>query len=231
MNLALMNPDFTQYKGYTYTEKLINQIYKYIKEDRIKNALPGENYLPASLVATLKDGEVKQVACSLPNDIMNDNLGIMFAAIFKPFANVAKSISGIFDTSNVDTTFSVYGSSNGNQFNGGNPTGGSLIQIGTGTTLPTRSDRDIEVPFASGGIEDTKVFTDQGTFLTETNQVQVGKLIAPTFASGIATETCLFSNWKDPTFTFHTVCLSRDLIGSLAFGAGESVSVRYFWSF
>jgi len=223
-----MNPDFTQYKGYTFKEKLVNEIYAYIKEDRIKNNKTHPNYLPASLVTSLKDGEIKDMGCSIPNDIINDNFGLLMAGMFRGIVTATKDVTTFKDTGSVTRSLRIYGPTDNDLYN---DSASAEVQIGEGTTGPTRTDVDVETAFTNGGIEDGPVETDEGTHIIGTSQVQVGKFIGATTGGGTVKETCLFGNYRVIGVGVKKFLLSRDLIGSVAFVAGENVSVRYFWSF
>jgi len=231
INSTLMNPDFAQYEGKTFNEKLVNEIYAYIKEERIKSNLNHHNYLPASLVTSLKDDEIKKIGCSIPNDIINDNLGELLAAIFRPVSTGTKTVTTFEDTNPTTRSLIIYSSTVGELYTSG--AGGALtrVQLGQGSTAPTRTDFNIETPFANGGPEDGKNKTDDGSFLPSSNQVQVGKLIGPMAGGGTITETCLFGVWNATVGGLAEFLASRDLVGSIPFLIGEFVSVRYFWSF
>jgi len=224
----LDNPDFTQYHGHTYNQKKIDEIYAYIKEDRINNSLKSHNYLPASLVAVLKDNEIKQLGCSVPNDIINDNFGLVFAGAFKDVLFATQpTVNLVDDTGSTETVF-LYTVTGETAYNNGMR---SRVQIGQGSTGPLRTNFNIETPFANGGVEDGKIDTDDGSFILGPSQVQVGKIISPTGGSGVIEETCLFGVWRIDSGAQRVFLLSRDAVSSLSFEEGEGVSVRYFWSF
>jgi len=223
----LDNPDFTQYHGHTYNQKKIDEIYAYIKEDRINNSLKSHNYLPASLVAVLKDNEIKQLGCSVPNDIINDNFGKVFAGAFK-LVSLGVPIIDIVDDTGSTETVNLYGKTGVSAYN---TQIRSRVQIGQGSTTPLRTDFNVETPFTNGGVEDGKINTDNGSFILGPSQVQVGKIISPTAGSGVIEETCLYGVWFVDGVGSRVFLLSRDSVSSLSFEEGEGVSVRYFWSF
>jgi len=228
MSVRLMNPDFTQFEGLTFKPKLIAEIYAYVKEDRIKNKLTHHNYLPGAIVASLKDGEVKKIGCSIPNDIVNDNFGELAAGQFHPVLTTIKDVTTFVSTDGITRSLRLY-SGGGDLWN--EASAGSDVQIGEGTSTPTRIQFDIDTAFTNGGVEDSPQPSDAGTFIIANSQVQVGKFIGPTAGSGLVKEVCLFGIYFVIGIGLKRFLLSRDLVGSIPFAIGESVSVSYVWSF
>jgi len=127
---------------------------------------------------------------------------------------------------NVARTIRV-ASTGSNSFTGS--AGGSEVQVGQGSTPPTRSDVDIETPFANGGVEDAAVSTAIGVY-DFAGQITVTTIITPANGAGTITETALIWEFQDTGLTGRKFLMAHDAISpGVSFIATETITVTYTW--
>lgn len=232
----MQNPSFDDFKGMTYKPRVIHEIYDYVQEDRVKQRGYKDVYLPLSIAAVFDPSteEITDVGCSIPNDIVNDNFGTLLAKCFRNLDAVRETAT-LLDITNTSRTVYTYGNhqnTNFIPFNGSFSTAvDNMIQVGSGTTPPTRSDYNVETAFANSGPEDSKQSANDGSYIVNANMIQIAGIIGPTTGGGTVNEICLYGGYPVPpaTVTERFFLLSRDAV-TITFSAGNSIGVSYIWN-
>jgi len=145
-----------------------------------------------------------------------DNFGIAFAGLLIPVATQRTSSVEIINSSGNPVNITIYGFGSGAL-----STSGGKIQIGKGTTPPTRQDFKIEVPFTNGGIEDSGFNNQAGGYNSVLGEITVAGVLSPVLGSGIIKEVTKTNGWSGDVLIFH------DLINDVSFIAGQQVDVSY----
>lgn len=237
MSNIMKNPNFEPFIGYTQKQKTLDEIYKYIQEDRIKSMGYRQKFMPLSLGTAFdpETDEITSIGCSDPADIINNNMGILMSGCFRDSTPInGRTNVSLTDQNGTARTVWTYGNfvnASFAPFNGTNYGSiASQVQVGTGTNPPTRSDLTVQTPFI-GGPEAGRVdsVAPGGTFIVAAEQIQISAIITPTSQAGTVQETCLFGFFTYAGGAEQAFCFSRDLI-TIAFGAGQSISVSYIWN-
>jgi len=152
--------------------------------------------------------------------VFTDNMGIFLAGLFRQPINGTKNISGMTSTTGAPISGNIYKTeTDGLSLN---RLTNNRIQVGKGTSIPTRQDLTIENPFTNGGLEDNPVLsiTNYG-YIQGSGLATKATVISPTFGSGIITEVVKFSDLAG-----NDIIWARDLLGTPAsFIAGQAINV------
>ena len=224
----MINEILFDFVGYTQKEKVVMDATKILLENKAK-AL---GYLPkpaeVSLVIASENGEIKSIGGSVPNDLINNNWGIMFAAWFRSTTPGGGTIISLDDDGGVARTIKIGTSVGPGAWN--NATGGSRFQVGQGSTVAARSDLAIETPFANAGPEDSLENTGVGGWNPGLGQGTIVALIGPTAGSGTVTETVDMWFFSDQVPSGHNFLMAHDIISpGVAFVIAQTLTVTYVW--
>jgi len=220
----IQNELLLEYKGETFNNKIKLDIEKCLFEARLKELKYENKFLPMALVCVQEKKEIKSLGASIPNDLIMDNFGNLLAGIHRPVLVGAKSFT-IQDLGNVLRTMRAF-TSNPNSHNNA---GQRRIQIGKGTTAPTRQDFNIESPFTNGGAEDLSQIYSNGGLNSALGQVKFS-IVLTTTGAGVISETINTYNGRDTAGGGRTWIWTRDLISpTSSFIGGQQVFVEYTW--
>lgn len=158
------------------------------------------------------------------SNLILDQFGKFLAAIFKRLDGIS-TVFNIKDTSGAATDLNGYGTITFNSFLSGDV--GMRLQVGSGTTAPTRTDFDIETAFGTA--------PESTQFNAASNPVfnsGLGnfKYVASISAGGAGTikESIVFSNMRAKNGLNISLILFRDIISpAQAFIAGQTIALEY----
>ena len=225
----MINDYLTDYVGFTAKETKLRDVHKFILENRAEKLGYENKFLPMALVSVVepKTKEILSIGASVPGDLISDNFGEILAAWHRvPGAGETLLTNILRDVTNSLRTVRIY-------HQGSNNIGvqtGSLVQIGSGITVPTRGDFAIETVFANGGPEDSQVVTAIGGYSPTLGKMTVAALISPTAGAGTVNESTLFYTFVDSLGALRIFLLSRDAISpAVTFVLGKAVNVEYVW--
>lgn len=221
--MAIINEYLNQFKGETISERIAKDCSKYLMEQKIKQ----NHYSQVALVSVLdpKTKEIKNLGGSIPSDIITDNLGEWLAIHCTQQTGLARSFPNI-DTGGVVRTMNF--NNLPNIYNNGGAQG-SLIQLGSGTSVVARTDFKIETPFIivpeNGGISISALAFYDNVL----NQITYNmNLIAG--GSGTIEETASIQQWSDLSGVQRQILVAHDLISpAVAFVATQLIAVTYTW--
>lgn len=228
----MINEYLNQFIGYSAKQKVLMDAQKYLLEEKRKKL--GSNPCEVSLVYVTdqKSKEILSIGGSTPGDIINDNFGKWWAPMNRIPTSVNTDIT-LIDILSVnqsmrivseDVSPSVYNNTEG--VAGGT---GTEIQIGSGSTLPARTDVDIETPFGVAP-ENSRTVTAVGAYNAVLGQVSVSALIAATGGAGTIRETTMIFRWRNIAGVSKFFLFSHDAIApAVTFVAAQSVSIQYTW--
>jgi len=224
----MINDFLENYVGYTAKESVLLSIQKALVQERSK-AIGYENKMVpiASVrVEDLKSKEILGLGASVPNDLINNNFGELFAAIHGPLST-DRTFSGLKDTAGAGPfTIRVWRPVSGNLWDQALI---SSVQVGSGTTPATRSDLLEETPFASAP-ESLRIATGDGGYNASLGTISVTTNISPTGGVGTVNETNLFWIIGDDAGASRTFLMTRDIISpGVAFVGGQAIIPVYTW--
>ena len=221
----MTNQELSQYIGFTQKQKVLNDAVKILLENKAKKL----GFLPKpaliSLVTVSENQEIKSIGGSIPSDLITDQFIRLFGLMFGPSASQRSRL--IQDITNVarNVRFSATGN---NPWPDG--PGGSQVQVGQGSTAPTRADFNIETPFANGGLEDGLVSTALGVYNSSLGQVTVTGVFGLTTGAGTITESILVWQFQDTSITIRSFAMAHDAISpGVSFVASQIITVNYIW--
>jgi hypothetical protein len=233
-NLNKFYPLLEDYKGKTLNNRIQNELDKYALEQRLKannnNSMFGVQSMV--IIGAKKHGDmIKSVGVSKPNDLILNNFGNFWAALFTALNNSAIPFT-MRDITDSEFTYRTYRetSTNPRTYNEGGANLGSQIGIGSGTTEPVRSNTDIETYFGSSP-ESTRQNTSTGGWNTDNGHVTYVYAITAG-GSGTIRETATFGVWKEINGNVKTNMLTREVLDTFQdFSATDPISVKYTWIF
>jgi len=224
----MINDFLENYVGFTAKQSVLDDIHKSLLQERSK-AIGYENKMvpiASVTVQDLKSKEILGLGASVPNDLINDNFGELFAAIHGPLST-DRTFSGLNDILGAGPkTIRVWRPVSGNLWDFGLI---SFVQVGSGITPPTRSDIDIETAFGSAP-ESTRVATADGGYNASLGTISVTTNISPTGGVGTVNETNLFWIITDDAGSQRTYLMTRDIISpGVSFVGGQAIIPVYTW--
>ena len=156
----------------------------------------------------------------------NDNLGNLLAQLIRAPTSVTTDTPAIFrNTAGNLISFRIVGSNNTTLFNDDVtvPTvTETRVQIGKGTTPPTRQDFDIESPFTNGGVEDSPVKSNVAGYISALGQINMATQLTPMAGTGTITEVIVLKNTRAGTFLWY-----RNLITPASFILGNTININH----
>jgi len=198
----LDNNYLLDYKGQTFTDKLKESMISHVlevKEDRLGYT---PRFTDIGMVVshpTEKMPEIHGVGASvllkeddnLVEDTVLNNFMAWFSGWFSPPGITQTRI--VKDRSGVDNNVIVVGSGTPKIFNriAAGSGRGTAVQVGSGTTIPLRTDVDIETPFLDNPQANASN-TNDGGWNSALGRVSVTKSIATTTSGGTVGEIGLF---------------------------------------
>jgi len=217
---SLIGQSFNQ-KSKFEAEKILNEIHsktqsRLISKKALCYIVDKNEILGVGGSTIMKDKNGKIVS-----NLILDNCGIWLAGLLKGGV-LAKSVV-LKDLSNVNKTFNIY--QFGSLFNA-QVNFRMLMKVGSGTTVPARTDFDIETSFPtapeSGNMESSIPLFNSALG----NFKNAGSLTAG--GSGTINESVLLSVWDTSSNINTTITLFRDIISpGQAFVAGQSIALEY----
>ncbi len=153
--------------------------------------------------------------------VITDNLGILFAGLFRPPSQLLTTVV-LKDITGANQSMSVFDSENNNLFND-QVLGLGTVQIGKGTSTPTRQDTNIENPFPDSPESDRNPITLPFGFGVA--KITIATQISNTGGAGSITEVCYFVDLKNNSGVVKTFLIFRDVIQPVSFIALETVNI------
>jgi len=219
---CLISQSFNQ-KNKFEAEKILNEIHSVAQPRTINKK---------ALCYVVKNGLIKGIGGStlimdkngkIFSNLILDQLGIFMAQLMHPNGLTSTSIN-MQDATNTTRNFFVYRASDDFNRTG---TSGSLVQVGSSTTAPARTDFNIGTPFGTA--------PENATFAGVSNPVYNSglgnyKYIASITAGGVGTinESILENRWNDSGNVIRDIVLFRDIISpAQPFIAGQSIALEY----
>ncbi len=220
--------------GQSFNQKSKFEAYKILKQIH-KQA--DQYSMEKALCYIVEEGEIKGVGGSslmkekktgkIVSDLILNQFGIFMSGILK--GGSSQNIQVMQDSFNNPETFRIYSASVTTMFNSFNVRR-MLLQVGSGTTPPARSDFNIETPF--------------GTFPESTNFESALPIYNPALAnfknlgsitaggSGTVNESKLRAFWINSAGQARDITLFRDIISpGQAFVASETIALEYTTQF
>jgi len=200
--------------------------------DEIHSKTEGRIIEKKSLCYVVDENEIKGVGGSslmqnkktgeIVSNLLLDNFGIWLSGIMK--GGVAAKSVVLKDQSNVDKTFLIYATA-GTLFNNSG-TFRTLMKVGSGTTVPARTDFNIETSFPtapeSGNMESTIPTYNPSLGIFK----NVGGLTAG--GSGTINESILLIVWNTSAGINTVLTMFRDIISpGQSFIVGNSIALEY----
>ena len=157
------------------------------------------------------------------SNLILDNFGIFLAGIFKAFLGGTKTVL-LRSTTVPNEAVNTYG---GNLFGITAVNFGSFLQVGSGSTPPSRSDFNIETAFGTApesvaltGVSDPVFNSGLGNFKYSVS-IQAG-------GAGTINESVSFLKFTTNVFNFRSFAMFRDIISpSASFIAGQTIALEY----
>ena len=218
------------YIGYTYKQKVIDDIHKIVLES--KKFLDPIALAECCLITIHDKGEIKSLGASVPSDLIMDNFGELLKVLSYQIITGANETQALTDITN--SAISVFlrdmnaGQSGFTFLNTASASRsfGVRLQVGSSGTTPTRQDFNIGTPFGTSP-EDTPFNTNVAGYNSGNGQITFGNNItaggAGTVAEAIAQLFII-----DTSAVAKVVMIFRDLISpSLAFIAGQTIAVDW----
>ena len=223
------NEQLLEYIGKTKTNNLIEQINKEYFEN-FRKQFPNFYSSPeiakaSSLVTVTKENEIRSIGMSCMNDLLSDNYGIYLMSLYGGNLN----IETLQDITNTGESVKFMGT--GTMFNSTFVAVGTQIQIGKGTSTPTRQDFNIESPFTTAP-ESTIKNTANGGWNSGLGQVLASMIPFGAGGSGDISETIFVQVMNITTNVQKKFLMSRDLISPISnFILGQTINVNYTFAF
>ncbi len=157
--------------------------------------------------------------------VLTDNFGFLLSAFFPINGTVSPDLKqGMIDITGTPQEINIKGSTSNNTLFE-RTMAGNFVQIGKGSTLPTKQDFNIENPFTNGGVEDNMQPTGIGGFVFLDPRILYTTQINPTAGTGGIREVCYFLNLVNSSAVTKTFLMWRDVIPLVSFIAGQSITI------
>ncbi len=218
------NSQLLEHIGKTKTKKLLDEITKEYYENKKKVFPISQNLLnPSCIVSVIKEKEIKGIGMSCINDLLLDNFGVWYSAIFS--GNQTGEINNVGD---VSEEFDWNGESTAYNNSVTPNVIGSKVQVGQGLTPASIGDFTIETPFGVAP-ESNRNNTGIGTYTVGLSQIFVPSAISPTTGSGDISEAGLAMRWRKPSTGLVTeLLITHDNISPVVpFLAGNAINIDY----
>ncbi len=223
-----------EYIGKTKTKNLVDEIQsKYFEVVEKKFPKVGGIYSMkprvCCLVTALKDNEILEIGLNCKNDLILDNFGAMLAGMVsgKQITWTMKSTSAqVNNFRNSGANITDFLSSVGNVGN----SNGARMNIGSGSTPPTRQDFAMETQIAGLGVF-------PASYNSGLAKVSYAGVFSPTSTNDTVREVSVAVRWRtnisSPTGgTFRELLLTREVISPfVGFLIGQTVNVDYGFVF
>lgn len=166
--------------------------------------------------------KIADIAINKPNDLILNNFGAWMAGHFRPVSNALTNIT-VTDWTNVSRTASSYGQGS-NSIVCMNNNIGTMMQVGSSTTAPARTDYTIGTAFATAP-ESAAFNTTTGSWgggsASFSGAISAG-------GNGTVNETGVQLRFCDTAGALQTCMLMHDKLASgVAFTAGQTITVSY----
>lgn len=170
----------------------------------------------SSLMQNKKNGKIV-------SDLISDNFGFMWTFFHRSPISLTLSVNYIDINGNVNprNLYRVGGNGQWDRL-------GGMIQVGSGTTPPARTDFKIETPFVSSPESTIAGIAGFSVYSPATGKITgIARQISPTGSSGTVNESALFQEWRNPGNRY---LLARDSISpGVSFIAAQNIVVDYTW--
>ena len=223
----MINDFLENYVGFTAKESILADIQKSLVQEKEKAIGYVSKAVPIATVRIEdpKSKEILAIGASVPNDLINNNWGELFAAIHGPLTT-DRTFSGLKDiAAGGPFTIRVFRPASGELWDALQR---SSVQVGSGTTAAARGDFNIETAFGSAP-ESGRVLTGAGAYNASLGTVSISTNITPTGGAGTVNEAAMF--WEirdDPGGILRIFCMSRDIISpGVAFIGGQAIVPVY----
>jgi len=184
-----------------------------------------------------KNGNIKAIGGSLPNDIISDQFGKFLADMFDAVSGVVTSVV-LLNSGGVGKTVKTKGKGfvfetfwNIQNVTGINGSQGCNMQVGSGNTAPTRADLGIETPFGSAPENARKNPISTSVYNATLGRITQSVTIGATGGAGTVNEAVLFFMVRDivgGTGTPQVFNFAHDAISpGVSFIAAENINVSY----
>ncbi len=226
---SLIGQSFNQ-KSKLEAEKIINEIHY------VNSKAQSRMIAKTALCYVVDNSEIKGVGGStllkdkkgeIFSNLILDQAGLWMAGLFKKQDSVNHCVI-LKDGSNLDRIIRTYATAGANPFNLlGIGDEGVQLQVGSGSTAPTRQDFNLETLFGTA--------PESGAFIPTTNPIwnsglgnfkQNGAIIAG--GAGTINESILTMIWRDTSVVIRGFDLFRDIISpAVSFISGQSIVLEY----
>jgi len=224
-----MNEYLNQYIGKTSSKKLLFDANQYLIEEKIKQTMKTPNEVCMIHVENPLTKEITGIGGSIPRDLIVNNLGFFLAVHWRNVNAVETDFNTMIDITSTLRLVNLIRQGTSTPFNNTLVgAGGSTVQIGSGSTAPTRLDDSIESPFIVSP-ESNQIGTTIGLV-----NVGLGQVSNLTFilagGAGTIKEAGTIMRWADRGGTDRFFLIARDLISpNVAFVAGQSINITWTW--
>jgi len=206
--------------GKTKTQKIIDQVeqnYKELFMKKYPNYFETNHSKMCSIVTALEKNEIKYIGMSKIDDLLSDNWGLFFSALFNPIG----SLGGFFKDIGGAETFNFYTTTTASEvFNTTDVSIGSVVRVGSGITPATRQDINIETLLQ-------QLTSGNGGYNSGLGKIDIPATATATFTNSIS-ETALFGQWRAVSAPARQYLISRDLISPVVpVSSGQTINVDY----
>jgi hypothetical protein len=209
------------------SDKIKDDIYKTLKENWNEKL----GYVPQRPMALITvhnphSSIIESIGYSEPSDLILDNFGAWFSAVFNPGGLIQKNLvseGGSVSTFNVNTSTGFDGKFNTN----GQHFLGCQFQVGRGGPV-SRSDFELFEPFVIAP-ESNKFGITPGGWISGSQTVVIDGLLANVTTTDSIGECGIWAQWDNSSVGQRQVLLVHDIAGA-AFASGQNVNVTYTWS-
>jgi len=169
----------------------------------------------SSLMQNKKNGKIV-------SDLISDNFGFMWTFFHRPPISAVLSVPYIQIAGTVASQL-LYRTGGNGQWD----SLGGMIQVGSGTTPPDRTDFKIETPFVGGPEATIGGIAGFSVYSSATGKITgIARQISPTAGSGTVNESALFQRWRNLVIYL----LAKDSISpGVSFTAAKNIVVDYTW--
>jgi len=228
------NSQVLEYIGKTKTKNLIDEIqseyFEVMKKDFPKvGGIGSIKPRICSVVTALKDNEILQIGINCKNDLILDNFGGMLGVMFSGRTLIwsMKSTSAQVNNFTVSTSGQLdFQSAQGNFGN----SNGARMNIGSGSTPPTRQDFAMDINIAG-------ITIFPASYNSGLAKVSFAGVFSPAPTPNTVREVSCGARWRtniaSPTGgTFRELLLTREVISPFVpYLTGQTVNVDYGFVF
>ena len=214
-----------KFLGKIFSKRLESRLLREHTERMLKEV---DRRIFESVVVSVLDrkGRIKGIGLNVPNDLILDNFGLLLASLIRaPVAAV--TAFNMTDVTGAVKSFNSYSSGGASAYTFNNSLTaaialGTQLQVGSGTTAPSRGDYCIETAFVTA--------PESGRFATGIGSYAAGAIsfsgAITAGGSGVVNETGFFAIWRN--LATPTVMLFHDVLAAgVPFTAGKIINVSY----